>query len=91
MGKNPWIELLASWGSVQLPAKGQNSSAEIGLIRKRTTCRMHGGRSRGPRTQAGKERARRAVIKHEEYTKADEAKYKVMDLIKASKDMLNRF
>jgi len=30
-GKNPWIEPLASWDSVQLPAKDQDSSVEIGL------------------------------------------------------------
>ncbi len=53
---------------------------------------MHGGHSRGPRTKAGKERARRAVLKHGEYTKEAKEKHKeVMDLIKASKDMLNRF
>jgi hypothetical protein len=51
---------------------------------------MHGGRSRGPRTQAGKERARRDVIKHGEYTKEAKAKHKqVMDLIKTSKDTLS--
>lgn len=61
-------------------------------IRKRTTCRMHGGCCRGPRTPEGKERARRAVLKHGEYTKEARAKHKeVMDLIKTSKDMLNRF
>ncbi|GEM_PF-5140904 len=53
---------------------------------------MHGGRSRGLRTQAGKERARRVVLKHGEHTKEAKAKPKeVMDLIKASKDMLSRF
>jgi hypothetical protein len=52
---------------------------------------MHGGCSRGPRTQAGKERARRAVIKHGGYTKEAKAKHKeVMELIKTSKDMLNQ-
>jgi hypothetical protein len=41
--------------------------------------------------QAGKERARRAVLRHGEYTKEARAKHKeVMDLIKTSKDMLNR-
>lgn len=30
-GKNPWIEPLALWDSVQRPAKDQNSIAEIGL------------------------------------------------------------
>jgi len=53
---------------------------------------MHGGLSRGPRTPAGKERARLAVLKHGEYTKEARAKHKeVMDLIKTSKDMLSRF
>ncbi len=39
-GKNPWIEPLASWDSVQLQAKDQNSSVEIGLsdIVRRVEC-----------------------------------------------------
>lgn len=35
---------------------------------------MHGGRSRVPRTQAGKKRARRAVLKHGNYTKEAKGK-----------------
>jgi len=61
-------------------------------IRKRTTCRMHVGCSRGPRTQAGKERARRAVIKHGEYTEEAKAKHKeMMEFIKTSKNILFQF
>ena len=53
---------------------------------------MHGGYSKGPKTKAGRGRARRAALKHGDYTKAAKAQYKeVMELIKTSKDMLNRF
>jgi hypothetical protein len=52
---------------------------------------MHGGCSRGPTTLAGKERARRAALKHEGYTKEAKANHKeVMKLIKTSKDILNQ-
>lgn len=77
----------------QCTAKSKRSGKQClkWAMRGRITCYMHGGRSRGPRTKAGKERARRAVLKHGEYTKEARAKHKeVMDLIKTSKDMLNR-
>ena len=52
---------------------------------------MHGGRSNGPKTAKGKERARRAVLKHGRYTKEAKAQHKeVMELIKTSKDVLDR-
>jgi hypothetical protein len=51
---------------------------------------MHGGCSRGPKTLAGKERARHAALKHGSYTQEAKAKHKeVMELIKISKNMLN--
>src|SRR6266567_7721908 len=37
---------------------------------KNGRCRLHGGRSTGPRTPAGLERIRRAVTKHGRYAKA---------------------
>ena len=60
-------------------------------IRKRTTCRMHGGRSKGPITQAGKEKSRQAVLKHGGCTKKAIAEHKeAMQLIKISKNTLNQ-
>jgi len=79
-------------GQCTATSKRSKQQCRNWAIRKRTTCRMHGGLSRGPRTKAGKERARRAVLKHGEYTKEARVKHKeIMDLIKASKDMLSRF
>jgi len=58
-------------------------------IQKRTTCRMHGGYSKGPRTRAGKERARHAVLKHGCYTQEAMLEHKkVMQLIRRSKNVL---
>ena len=88
-GKNPWIEPLASWDSVQLPAKDQNSSVEIGLssIGQHVGCMMDvlGGQGR----KQGRSRARRAVLKHGGYTKEAVLEHKeVMQLIKTSKNTL---
>ena len=59
-------------------------------IRKRTTCRMHGGCSKGPITCVGKEKTRQAALKHGGYTKKAIAEHKeAMRLIKMSKDILN--
>lgn len=60
-------------------------------IRKRTTCRMHGGRSKGAITRVGKEKARQAALKHGGCTKKAIAEHKeAMRLIKVSKDVLGR-
>lgn len=60
-------------------------------IRKRITCRMHGGRSKGPITRVGKEKARQAALKHGGYTKKAIAEHQeAMELIKISKDILSR-
>ena len=50
---------------------------------------MHGGHAKGPRTVAGKERARHAVLKHGGYTKEALAEHKeVMQVIKTCKNTL---
>jgi len=55
----------------------------------KTICHMHGGRSTGPKTKAGKERARKAVLKQGKYTKETQAQNReVRDLIRQSKDFL---
>lgn len=59
-------------------------------IRKRTTCRMHGGQSKGLSTQAGKEKSRQAALKHGGCTKAIAEHKEAMRLIKMSKDILGQ-
>lgn len=59
-------------------------------IRKRTTCRMHGGRSKGPVTLAGKGKSRQAALKHGGCTKEAIRRHKeVMKWIKECKNILS--
>jgi hypothetical protein len=59
-------------------------------IRGKKTCRSHGGKSKGPKTKAGKENSRVAVLKHGGYTKeALEANRECRDLIRESMDLLH--
>lgn len=76
----------------QCTAKSKRSGKQClkWAMRGKTTCHMHGGCSRGPRTQAGKERARRAALKHGGFTKEAMIEHrKVMRLIKTSKNRLH--
>lgn len=58
-------------------------------IRRRTTCRMHGGASTGPKTKKGKEHARQAALRHGRYTKQAKAHHREMtSLIRESKNFL---
>ena len=53
---------------------------------------MHGGTSRGPKTKAGKERSRLAVLRHGNYTKDTKALHlDAMTLIRQIKDFLRGF
>lgn len=59
-------------------------------IRGKATCRMHGGKSRGPKTKIGKEKSRRAVLRHGAYTKESLTfRKKALALIKHSINILN--
>ena len=50
---------------------------------------MHGGKSIGPRTKAGKEHSRMARLKHGEYSKVAQNEYRqAMALICVSKNFL---
>lgn len=50
---------------------------------------MHGGTSRGPKTKAGRNRARQAAFRHGGHTKVAKARHReVMTLIRQSKDFL---
>jgi hypothetical protein len=52
---------------------------------------MHGGWSKGPITQVGKEKSRQAPLKHGGCTKKAIAEHKeAMRLIKMSKDILSQ-
>ncbi len=53
---------------------------------------MHGGLSTGPKTKAGKERSRRAVLRHGGHTKEAKILHReAMTLIHQSKNFLQLF
>lgn len=59
-------------------------------VRGKTTCHMHRGTSKGPKTKKGKENARHTALRHGGYTKQAKAQHReAMDLIRRSKDLLN--
>ncbi len=77
----------------QCTAKSKRSKKQClkWAIRGKETCHMHGGTSNGPRTKAGKERSRLAVLKHGNHTKEAKAAHReVMALIQQSKDRLRQ-
>ncbi len=58
-------------------------------IRRRGTCRMHGGTAKGPRTKRGREHARLAVLKHGGFSQKAMHEYReLMTLIRCSKRFL---
>jgi hypothetical protein len=77
----------------QCTAKSKRSREQCRnwAIRGRTTCRMHGGKSKGPRTKNGRERVRLASLKHGEYAKEAIAEQKeIRELIRRSQELLDR-
>jgi hypothetical protein len=61
-------------------------------IRGRSTCHMHGGTSNGSKTKAGRERSRKAALKHGAYThRARAQRREALILIRQSKDVLKCF
>ncbi|MGE0631262.1 MAG: HGGxSTG domain-containing protein [Parachlamydiales bacterium] len=75
----------------QCTAKSKRSTEQCQkwAVRGSTTCHMHGGTSRGPKTKAGKERSRLAALKHGGHTKKAKAQHsETMMLIRRSKDLL---
>ena len=46
----------------------QQTACQCPAMRNRRRCRLHGGKSTGPRTAAGLERSRRAQWKHGAYS-----------------------
>ncbi len=58
-------------------------------VRGRSTCHMHGGTSKGPKTKEGKERSRVAALRHGGCTReAQFIRKEVLTLIRQSKDLL---
>lgn len=51
-------------------AKSKQTGKQCGahVVQGKTKCRYHGGLSCGPRTPEGKDRSRKAVLKHGRYT-----------------------
>lgn len=61
-------------------------------VRKKTTCRFHGGKSTGPKTDAGKKKIRTLHYQHGLRSKETEKRRKrVSKLIKDSKNFLGSF
>lgn len=79
---------------MQCTAKSKRSRQQCQkwAIRGRDTCHMHGGRSRGPKTRVGKERSRKAALRHGGCTKGALALHReAMSLIRQSKNLLQSF
>jgi hypothetical protein len=73
-------------------SKRSKEQCQRWAMRGRTTCHMHGGTSRGPKTKIGRERARQAALRHGGHTQEARAlQREAMDLIRQSKDLLYRF
>ena len=78
----------------QCTAKSKRSKEQCQkwAVRGKMTCRMHGGASRGPKSKAGRERSRLALLKHGGHTKEAKAMHReAMALIRQSKDLLRSF
>lgn len=75
----------------QCTAKSKRSlqQCQKWAVRGRSTCHMHGGNSKGPKTKSGKERACQAAYRHGGCTKeAINLHKEAMALIRKSKNML---
>lgn len=75
----------------QCTAKSKRSQkqCERWAVRGKNTCPMHGGKSTGPRTKAGKERSRMARLKHGQYSRVAKNEYRQATvLIRVSKNFL---
>jgi hypothetical protein len=54
-------------------------------------CRLHGGLSSGPKTEAGIERIRRTATKHGRYTQAaKQARQRLRTMIRDARELLDR-
>jgi hypothetical protein len=61
-------------------------------VRNKKRCRLHGGCSTGPKTSAGRERCRRALWKHGEYSAAAKARRAEMGaLLRQARVLLDSF
>jgi hypothetical protein len=58
---------------------------------KNGRCKLHGGKSTGPKTSEGRERIRQAQLKHGRYSKAAKAERRNMRvLVQDVHDLLDR-
>ena len=68
-------------------AKTRNGAKCKSYPMKNGRCRMHGGKSTGPRTKEGLARSRRANFKHGKYSiESKEFRRKFRELLKAMKN-----
>ena len=75
----------------QCTAKSKRSKKQClkWAVRGKTTCHMHGGKSKGPKTKVGKENSRIAALRHGGYTKKSLKMHREsMTLIRQSKSFL---
>ncbi len=77
--------------SMQCKARSKRSKKQClkWAVRGRTTCHMHGGKSKGPKTKEGKMRARQAAYKHGLNTQeALKQHLEIKSLIRQSKNLI---
>lgn len=75
----------------QCKAKSKRSKKQClkWSVREKTTCHMHGGTSRGPKTKKGREHSRLAALRHGKYTQKTRSFHQeAMALIRLSKNFL---
>lgn len=78
-------------GKCSAKSKRSKEQCQKWAVRGRMTCRMHGDTSKGPKTKAGRERSRLAVLKNGNYTKEVRTIHQeAMALIRQNKDLLRQ-
>lgn len=79
-------------GQCTAKSKRSKERCQNWAIRKKNTCRFHGGGSTGPRTKEGQEKSRLAHLKHGFRTKENMQQIKsVRALIKTSISYIKNF
>ena len=79
-------------GKCTAKSKRSKKQCQKWAVRGRSTCHMHGGKSKGPVTKMGKEQSRQAALRHGGYTKESlSVRKEAASLIQYSKNILNFF
>lgn len=75
----------------QCKAKSKRSQVQClkWAVRGKETCRMHGAKSKGPKTRKGRELSKLAALKHGRYTKKSlQENREIRELIRLSQNTL---